>query len=468
MLWLNMDRSLDVALKVQVYEQIRTRILRGELKAGYKLPPSRELATHLGVSRNVVVDAYEQLLAEGYVEGKQGSGTYVTKGAVLEQDLVEKPLFPVTSEGSQEDDPDVIDFRTGIPALDRFPRKEWGKLAKEVCEEAPNAVFGYGVPEGRVEFRYELSRYLRRTRGVYCHPDQLVITSGATQGFSVIAKLLIAQNKTVVLEDPITQEIQTIANSAGGVLHPVPVDLQGLKTDCLPWDITPGFVFVTPSHQFPLGVTLPIQRRIQLIQYARTKETYIVEDDYDSEFRYSGEPIRSLQGLDPDRVIYVGTFSKILSPALRMGYLILPPALIQRCRELKWLHDLHTPALDQLILSRFIHEGRLERHIRKMRKLYEKRRDFLKLALEQSFGDRVSISGDSTGLHLIAEFKDMEWTEDIQRHVQQHQVKVYPVEVHAIRKGKHLRKVILGFSNLSREQIEEGVRRLKIACQYLP
>ena len=459
MLWIPIDRTLDIPLKRQVYEYIRKLILHGELKAGDKLPATRECASQLGISRNVVIEAFEQLLAEGYIVGHQGSGTFVAEGAFLEQIQEEQTIIlEILEEGKKEKD--VIDFRSGIPSLDMFPKKDWGRLAKEVCIEAPDTTFGYDYPEGRLELRKILSQYLRRTRGVKCHADQIVITSGATQAFSLITKLLLNQGDKVVIEDPITNEIQTIFTSTGASLIPIPVDDHGMRTDLLSSSQNTKFVFVTPSHQFPLGSILPIQRRIQLIKFARDNQCYIVEDDYDSEFRYDGEPISSLQGLDSERVIYVGTFSKNLSPALRMGYLVLPQALIERCRSLKWFHDLHTPSLNQMLLARFIEEGLLERHIRKMRKVYMKRREVLRRSLNDKFGQSVKISGDSTGLHLIADFKGVEFTEELIERLYQSNVKVYPVEHHTIQKGRHVNKVILGYGNLREEEIEEGVCRI--------
>lgn len=337
-----------------------------------------------------------------------------------------------------------------------------GKLAKGVCIETPNSTFGYDHPEGRIELRRILSQYLRRTRGVKCCAEQIVITSGATQAFSLITRLLLYPGDKVIIEDPITLEIQTIFTSTGATLIPVPVDERGIKTDFISNEKEPKFIFVTPSHQFPLGSILPVQRRIQLIQFARANQCYIVEDDYDSEFRYDGEPISSLQGLDSERVIYVGTFSKNLSPALRMGYLVLPQALIERCRKLKWFNDLHTPSLNQMLLAHFIEQGILERHIRKMRKVYMERREVLRKALNREFGQLVEVSGDSTGLHLIAEFKGIEFTSELIERLYQNNVKVYPVEHHAIDKGRHVNKVILGYGNLKINEIEEGVCRLRI------
>lgn len=270
-------------------------------------------------------------------------------------------------EDKNKDD-NIINFRSGIPALDLFPRKTWVKLSHTIWNDIAPSTFGYDIPEGRPELRQVLSRYLLKTRGVDCHPEQIVITSGATQALTLVSKLLLAPDDKVFIEDPITNDIQTIFETSGSFLYPIPVDEYGMKTSLLPVNKNPKFVFITPSHQFPLGGTLPIQRRIQLINYSRKTNCYLVEDDYDSEFRYEGPPVSSLQ----DRVIYIGSFSKILSPALRMGYLILPSQLIEKCRKLKWFSDLHTPSLDQLILARFIDEGYLERHITKMKKTYKK------------------------------------------------------------------------------------------------
>jgi GntR family transcriptional regulator/MocR family aminotransferase len=471
MFWLPINRSQGTPLIRQVYEQIRMRILNGGVREGQKLPSSRELALDLHVSRNVIIEAYEQLLAEGYIVTHQGSGTFVAEGAFLE--ITKKKPSPApfdytsnknkntTKENSVSSErKELIDFKSGVPALDLFPRTTWAKLAHRVYHEAPHSTFGYGSPEGRPELRQVLSHYLLRTRGVNCHPDHLIITSGATQALTLIAKLLISNGDEVVIEDPITQEIQMFFTEPGSTLCPLPVDEYGMQTDLLPVDKKPSFVFVTPSHQFPLGGSLPIQRRIQLVQYAREVNCYIIEDDYDSEFRYTGAPVNSLQGLDPHRVIYIGTFSKILSPGLRIGYLILPPSLIQKCRELKRHSDLHTPSLEQLILARFIDEGYLEKHISKMKKLYRKRREHLINCLLTTFSDQVKVLGDSTGLHLIAEYTQTQFSEQVLEKIEEYGVKVYPVEYHTIRKGQHMNRIILGYGHLTNEEITEGILRL--------
>ncbi|TVX85261.1 PLP-dependent aminotransferase family protein [Paenibacillus agilis] len=465
MTWIGLDRSSGTPLYRQIYESYRTKILKGELQSGERIPSTRELSTQLQVSRNIIVEAYEQLFAEGYIVGRHGSGTFVAEGTYLEtrhHNQMLSMLDPEPTIRLSSEQHDMVDFRPGIPALALFPRKIWMQLAQQECTHAPDEAWGYGKPEGLLKLRSILARYLLRTRGVVCHPEQLIITTGATQSISLITKLLLTPTSDVILEDPITHEIHTIFTQPGARLCPVPVDQQGMITHALPLHTRPGFVYVTPSHQYPLGGVLPIQRRVQLINFARTTDCYIVEDDYDSEFRYESAPISSLQGLDPDRVIYIGTFSKILSPALRIGYLILPQTLIERGRNLKWLTDLHTPTWEQMILARFIEEGHLERHIAKMKKIYRKRRNHLIDSLTEKFGEQVTVLGHSTGLHLIAEFADILFTTQLLERLEQCGVKVYPVEIHAIEKGKHLHRIILGYGNLSEEQIETGVQRLAL------
>lgn len=459
-MWVTIDRSLKTSLIRQVYDQIRLSIVRGDLRAGEQLPSTRQLAAELRVSRIVIVEAYDQLLAEGYIESRQGAGTYVADGAYLgaiqSKRTVHTPMHDV-----REEKRDIIDFRSGLPALDLFPRKRWRQLAGGVYAQVSPSTFGYSNPEGSSELRQALARYLARTRGIGCDPDQLLITSGAAQAFALVARLLLSPGAQVVIEDPATYEVQLIFSPGETEMHPIPVDEHGMQTALLSAEVRPRFVYVTPSHQFPLGGILPIQRRVQLIQFARATGCYIVEDDYDSEFRYSGTPVSALQELEPERVIYLGTLSKCLSPALRLGYAVLPSSLIEPCRRLKRLTDLHSPILEQLVLARFIEEGDLERHIMKMKKVYRKRREVLITALTQHFPHELRISGDATGLHLIAEFPGRELTAPTFTALEEAGVRLYPVEAHAIRKGYHQDKVILGYGNLTPPEIEEGVQRMK-------
>lgn len=456
MLWIPIDRSSDIPLNRQVYQQIREKILNGHLQAGERLASTRELSFELKVSRNVILEAYDQLLAEGFLIARSGSGTFVEEGAFLTQH--EAPFLFEVDEKKMKNH--IINFRSGIPALDLFPRKTWAKLSHQLWNDIESTNFGYDFPEGRLELRQTLAHYLLRTRGVHCHPEQIVITSGATQALTLVSRLLLSPNDIAIIEDPITNDIQTIFKSSGASLYPIPVDEYGMKTALIPENLHPKFVFLTPSHQFPLGGTLPIQRRIQLINFARRNNCFLVEDDYDSEFRYEGPPVSSLQGLDLERVLYIGSFSKILSPALRIGYIVLPTHLIEKCRQLKWLTDLHTPSLDQLILAHFIKEGYLERHIAKMKKFYKNQRDFLIQCLQTTFSNKVKILGYSTGMHLIAELEDIHFSKELLFKIEQLGVKVYPVEDHSIEKGKNTNRIILGYGHLKKNEIEEGVTRL--------
>ncbi|MDA1669167.1 PLP-dependent aminotransferase family protein [Bacillus cereus] len=463
MLWIPIDRSLDISLIRQVYHQIRERILNGELQSGDKLPATRELSSELGVSRNVILEAYDQLFSEGFLVTRQGAGTFIAEGAYLEQRKKSTLIDSLYWCEETNKESNIINFRSGIPALDLFPRKGWAKLSHTIWNETPPSTFGYDIPQGRPELRKVLSRYLLKTRGVFCHPEQLVITSGATQALTLVSKLLLSSGDEVLIEDPITNDIQTIFKNSGAFLSPIPVDDNGMNTSLLPANKNPKFIFITPSHQFPLGGTLPIQRRVQLVNYSRKTNCYLIEDDYDSEFRYEGSPVSSLQGLDPERVIYIGSFSKILSPSLRMGYLVLPSHLVEKCRRVKWFSDLHTPSLNQLILAKFIAEGYLERHIMKMKKIYKNRRDLLIQQLQSAFSNTINIFGYSTGLHLIVEFNQVQFTKELLEKIQQLGVKVYPVEDHAIEKGKNHNRIIIGYGHLTTEEIKEGVSRLQRA-----
>lgn len=463
MFWIPIERSSTKPLIRQVYEHIRAQILCGALEGGVQLPSTRELAATLHISRNVVLEAYDQLLAEGYIESRAGSGTYVIEGIHFEKGPGGSDLSPNLSVSSFQTRNHPIDFRSGLPALDLFPRKQWSQLAQQVYTTAEPAVFGYDNPEGRPELRTALARYLQRTRGVSCQPAHILILSGASQAFSLLNKLLLSPNDGIVIEDPVNYEVQLILSSSGAQLFPVPVDEHGIQTDLLPLAKQPRCILVTPSHQFPQGGILPIQRRLHLLQFARTVDCYVVEDDYDSEFRYVGSPISSLQGLCPERVIYIGTLSKILSPALRLGYLVLPTELIERARSIKRLLDLHSPSLEQLILAQFIESGHLERHIVRMKRVYQKRRHILITQLQRHFSDQVEIVGDATGLHLVARFSQVTFTPETIAAIERTGVRVYPVERHAIAKDQHLHDIILGYGHLSPAQIEQGIGQIKLA-----
>ena len=461
MLWLTLDKDSGVPMIRQVYGQIRQRILDGELPEGTRLPSSRELAGRLGVSRNVILEAYDLLYAEGFTESKTGSGTYIAPGTHYPT-VKPAPLPAPRPVSMGHACPDgVINFKSGTPDLRLFPARTWLSMLKRVYDRPPEEVLVYGHPEGRMELREAICRHVVERRGVCCHPEQIVITAGTTQAIGIVCSLLLQKRREVILEDPITLDIQQIVEQHGGIIHPVAVDDSGMITERLPETLSPAFVFITPSHQFPLGATLPIQRRIELLHYAHAKGTFIVEDDYDSEFRFDGPPLNSLHGLCPDRVIYIGTFSKTLCPSIRTGYLVLPPELISAARTLKWQSDLHNETASQLALAQFIDGGHYQRHLAKMKKLYRQRRDTTVKALKEAFGSRVHILGSATGLHLSARFDGVTFTDECLARIETEGARVYPVSHHSIQPNRHRDTLIIGYGNLKWEEISQGIDVLK-------
>ncbi|MDR6225180.1 MocR-like pyridoxine biosynthesis transcription factor PdxR [Desmospora profundinema] len=450
MLWLPIDRDLDIPLTRQVYDQIRERILAGVLREGDRLPSTRLLATEWGISRNVIVEAYEWLEAEGYIYGRTGAGTFVAAGAYLGHGLQrEKTTVPPAAVEADE-----IDFRPGIPDLGRFPRKVWTRLQREAIADAPSALFGYHPSEGIRELREALCNYLNRTRGIICPPDQILITSGAAQAFHLLALLWRSEGTAVGLEEPGNSEIHAIFSSQGVNVHPLTVDRDGLLTDHLEQENSARLIVTTPSHQYPLGGTLPIQRRIQLVQHARKRNAILVEDDYDSEFRYDIRPLHSLYELAPERTVHIGSFSKVLSPALRLGYMLLPPDWVKSVQRFKRLVDLHTSALEQRVLAAFIRDGHLERHIRNSRKAYARKHRILLQALASSF-PTADIFGGSAGLHIAVRFPvTVTFPEPSLR---RHRVRMYPLP------GDD-NIWILGFGNVAEQDIAIGIDRLAQAA----
>jgi GntR family transcriptional regulator / MocR family aminotransferase len=463
--WIKLDRkkSKDKPLFWQLADELRRGIHDGLLPANYKLPSSRTLCDQLQVSRNVVITAYEQLAIEGYLKSKQGSGNYIQAGGlyptkrIKTQSELSRDKRPTTEDSNEKT---FIDFRAGVPALDLFPARLWGQLTREVCQTVTREELGYGESAGSLHLRQVLCEHLRLYRGIESTSDLVVITGGAAQAFTIIANLLKTMVKEVIMEDPFTKPIQLSLLETGLTLLPISVDEHGLQTENLPDDSSARGIFVTPSHQFPSGEVLSIQRRIALVEFARHSQSYIIEDDYDSEFRHHGSPLPTLRELAPDRVIYVGTLSKMLFPGLRLGYVILPPQLVSDFNKRKRANDLQSPIIEQLTLARFIKEGYLRRHILQMKKIYKRRRVIMIQALQDAFADEVRITGDATGLHLIAEFPNHVFTSKMLARMEENGLRIYPVEDHAIVPNRQKHRLIFGYGNLSTEQIQRGIAKL--------
>jgi GntR family transcriptional regulator/MocR family aminotransferase len=451
-----LKRNSDITLSRQIYLNLRTMMLEGHLKPGEALPSTRELSRQLGISRNTVCEAYDMLLAEAFTESRQGAPTRVAEGLQLEQTT---PALPKLDRSEPPQTAFRADFRTGQPDLRRFPQHLWLQLLHQSLAEIDLPQWGYSGPQGLLQLREEIAAWLLRSRGIKVHPQDIFITAGATQALNLLADLLSRDNQEILVEDPGHTGMIRALQGKGISIRPVLVDKYGLQTEHLD-SHGAGAIYVTPSHQFPLGGILPAQRRAALVRQARKYEQYIIEDDYDSEFRYSGAPIAPLYSLDPERVIYVGTFSKTLFPALRIGYIILPHQLQAQWRYIRTHADVQNPLFEQAALAQYLHSRKFDRHVQQMRKLYGQRRAILLETLEE-VEDKIWLSwGDSAGLHLALEFPGMSFDAVFAQQAREAGILVTPVEYHSLNKGLHKDKLLLGYGHLQAQEIRQGINIL--------
>ncbi len=394
-LLVTIDRDGAAGLRAQLEGQLRNAIRRGRLAVDERLPSSRELARLLGLSRGIVQQCYLQLQAEGYLTSRPGSATRVAAAAVA------RPATPPTARPPVQPRHAIADFRHGVPDLRLAPREDWAWAIREVCRTAPNSAFDYGDPAGEPRLREVIAAYLRRVRAVSATADQVVIGNGMAQGLGLVLRVLAAAGvHNLGVEDPGAGNSTTEQATAAGIaVVPVPVDADGLDVTALE-RTTARAVLVTPAHQWPTGVLLAGHRRQELIAWARRRAGVILEDDYDAEFRYDREPVGSLQGLAPDCVVSLGTVSKSLAPALRIGWLIAPPPLLGAIAHAKRVADRGSPSLDQLALATLIESGRYDRHLRRARTEYAARRQTLLAALA-THAPGLRVTGLAAGFHAI-------------------------------------------------------------------
>jgi GntR family transcriptional regulator/MocR family aminotransferase len=408
-------RSTATPLFRQIYAQIRSAALSGVLGPGTKLPSSRALATSLGVARASVVAAYEQLLAEGYVEARAGSGTFVADnlvrlaGASRRSSNRKGKRVSIRSEPfadfeRPQNHSDGLPFNTGRTLIDAHTAEVWRKLTHQAVRMLGANDLGYGDPCGLLELRRSLCQYLQAARNVRCDPEQIVITAGTQHAIDIAIRVLLAPGDEVWVEDPgypLTHAQLLLAKVRP---HPIPVDGDGIVVAAgLRTAPKARGAFVTPSHQFPTGVVLSIARRLELLAWARDSAAFLIEDDYTSEFRYSGPPLASLQGLDDDeRVIYVGTLNKALFPGLRIGYAVVPHPLLPAFTNARYLMDRQPPTLYQTVILEFMEQGHFTAHIRRMRQRYREQRDSLAAALERGAADHLKVIVPDQGMHLVA------------------------------------------------------------------
>ena len=458
----------------QVYTGLRQAILTGTFRAGDRLPSTRDLAEQLGISRTVVVLAYDQLLAEGFVVGKTGSGTYVPEGVTgprsSRADKSAQVRLSRFGGFAAATGPAVIfprkppsvlryDFAYGRSDVECFPLEQWRRMLQRRARKMSISDLDYGPAQGTEALRAAISAHLRRSRAVACDPSQVIVVNGSQQALDLVARVLIEPGDRVVIEDPSYQGAKEVLRAAGARLHAIAVDSDGLNPEALP--DSARIAFVTPSHQFPTGAILPLARRQALLQWAKRRNAVVVEDDYDGEFRYDGKPLESLQGLDTEgRVLYIGTFSRTIFSALRIGYLIVPKSLIAAFTAAKWLCDRHTPTLEQQTLAEFIESGMYERHLRRVRRKNAAARAALLQAVQRYLGDRVDVTGDGAGAHIVVWPRKRSVMEDsIVAAAAERGVGIYGVAPYFLKRPSRP-GFLLGYSRMREAEIREGVRRL--------
>lgn len=475
-----LDTGAHEALYLQLYRQVRTAILAGQIAPGTRLPATRALAASLGVSRNTIISAFEQLLAEGYLQGRVGDGTYVSRALPEDTLLVktEQPRQPETAPRQRRlsqrgttlaatpvtvtrTDGAPAAFRPGLPALDSFPDAVWGRLLNSRWRSRTSSLLGYGQPAGYEPLREAIASYLRAARGVRCEAAQVLVVAGSQQALDLVARVLLDPGDAVLIENPGYLGARGALGAAGARLVPVPVDGHGL-------DVAAGaalgparMAVVTPSHQFPLGVTMSLARRLALLEWAEQNDAWVLEDDYDSEYRYAGRPLAALQGLDTSgRVLYTGTFSKVLFPGLRLGYLVAPPDLVSAFVAARALIDRQSPTLDQAVLADFISEGHFARHIRRMRALYAQRQELLVGLARRNLCGLLEVEPAEAGMHLVGWLPQGNDDQIVSRNAAKAGIDVPPLSAYStglpVRSG-----VLLGYTALDEPTMRAGVAALR-------
>jgi GntR family transcriptional regulator/MocR family aminotransferase len=462
----------DEAISRQIYSWFRHAILQRVMRGAERLPSTRELAEQLHVSRTVVVLAYEQLLAEGFVVGRGGSGTYVAD--VLAADRMRPRAsrlkvrlsrygravgarFAANFPDGQAPRP-RYDFAYGRSDIEVFPFEMWRRMLLRQARKASIRALDYGPTGGSVALREAITMHLRRSRAVLCDPSQVIVVSGSQQALDLVARVLIDRGDRIAIEDPCYQGTREVLRASGARVLSVPVDRDGLNPGKLP--VGTRMVFVTPSHQFPTGAILSLPRRLSLVDWARRTDALVVEDDYDGEYRYEDQSLQSLQGLDAEgRVIYIGTFSRTVFSSLRIGYLIVPKPLISVFTSAKWLCDRHTATLEQETLAEFITSGLYERHLRRVRRRNAARRETLRAAIGKYLGDRVEATGFGAGAHIALWPTARVSEAQVIAKAAALGVAVYGISPYFLSAPRRY-GLMLGYSRMSESDIREGVRRL--------
>jgi GntR family transcriptional regulator / MocR family aminotransferase len=450
------ERGSPRTLGRQIEDQLRNAIRDLTLRPGARLPSTRDLARELGVSRPIVVDAYAQLAGEGYLELRPGARPRVTGCA--------GPCQPPDTQRPEPATQPRYDFRPGVPDLSSFPRSAWLRSVREGLAGMRDGDFGYSDPHGSEALRMALRDYLGRVRGVVGNASQVLITSGWCQGRSLLCRALASLGaRRVAVEDPCHDEVRVSCASAGLEMVPVTVDEEGLRVDLL--DRTPvDVVLVTPAHQYPMGAVMSGSRRAALLEWLRRREAIAIEDDYDAEFRYDRAPVGALQGMDPERIVYAGTASKTLAPAMRLGWLVVPPRLLGPVQWQQRQMDFGVSRIEQHAFADFLSRGELDRHLRRMRTRYRARRDALVESLTEALPE-VRVHGIRAGLHVTIQLREEDRGRAIRDEAARRGVGLTALSDYRADRSQDSSMLLLGYARCPEDAIREGVRELAAAVR---
>jgi GntR family transcriptional regulator/MocR family aminotransferase len=445
----------------QLYNQIRERVLSGQLPAGTRIQSVRVLANDLSISRNTVDAAYQELCAEGYIYGKPQSGYFVSAHCLDSITLTQSKNSHKLN--CKPETPLVYKYDFHPARLDRksFPAVIWRKCFNDTLREKLSELSMGSNPKGDLELRKNIMIYLEKSRGVICDPEQIIICAGLQQSLDIVAHLLKRSHSSVAVENPGYHLPRSVFRNHCFELVPIPVGKNGIDVDILK-STESSIAYVTPSHQSPLGFVMPVAHRLRLIEWAESGGKYIIEDDYDSELRYYGKPLPSLQGLRPDgNIIYLGSFSKVLSPALRISYLVLPKQLVSDYNNTFKDYFSTVSLLEQVTLSKFMELGHWERHIRRMRTLNKKKHDTLIRSVENNFGSHAEIKGQGAGLHVVMELPNTKMSEaQLIEHAGRNGIRLIPFSITCVTNEACALRILLGFGGMTTNEIEQGIALL--------
>lgn len=460
----HLNKSSNIPIYEQLYVYIKEEILEGRIEYGTKLPSKRKLADFLRISQNTVETAYEQLTAEGYVRAYPRRGYFVM--AYEELEYVKKNQHPLEHAITNQQEI-KYDFHPSAIDTENFPFTKWRKLAKNTISEENHSLLLLGDSLGEMELRQEIAQYLYHARGVQCSPEQIIV--GAGSEILLQQLLLLFDEETVYgVEDPGYHLILRILKSFPNEVFPLGIDDEGVKVESIN-DKNINIVYVTPSHHFPYGTVLSVNRRTKLLKWALAdKNRYIIEDDYDSEFRYSGKSIPSLHSMDHgEKVIYLGAFSKSLMPSIRISYMVLPKLLLQEYKEkLSYLHSSSVSRIDQHILAQFLKEGDFERHVNRMRKIYRRKLEKV-LELLKPYQDKLSVMGEHSGFHIVLVVNNGMTEEELVQKAVKANIKIYPLSTYSLEIETELPpKIVLGFAGIPEDELESAVQLLLTSWGY--